>query len=165
MAVAINGHAMVRGPSSPPSRLNLLIADGAWQPDSFVHQLPPLLSPLGVRCLPARSAVEADRMARSEKVHIAVIDLSIPFDASPCGSEPAGSRVIELLRRSAQPPAMVLVRPRCPSAKVHRRGLVDALGWGAFAVVERPVPVEDLLKLLHAVVARRFNDRWPESRD
>lgn len=156
---------MVRGPVHPPTRLNLLIADGAWQPDSFVHQLPPLLSPLGVRCLPARSAIEADRVARSERVHIAVIDLSIPVDSAHGLCEPAGGRVIELLRRSASPPAMVVVRPRSPSPRLQRRGLIDALGWGAFAVVDRPVPVERLLQLLHAVVARRFNDRWPESRD
>ena len=156
---------MVRGPAQPPSRLNLLIADGAWQQDSFVHQLPPLLGPLGVRCLSARSALEVDRVARTERVHIAVIDLSIPVDSTPGCSEPAGGRVIELLRRISSPPAMLVVRPRSPSPRLQRRGLVDALSWGAFAVVDRPVPVERMLKLLHAVVARRFNDRWPGSRD
>lgn len=109
--------------------------------------------------------MEADRVARSERVHIAVIDLSIPVDSTPGCCEAAGGRIIELLRRSTRPPAMVLVRPRSPSPRMQRRGLVDALSWGVFAVVDRPVPVERLLQLLHAVVARRFNDRWPGSRD
>jgi len=155
---------MVLGPSNPPSRLNLLIADGAWQPDSFVHQLPPLLGPMGVRCMSARSAIEADRMARTDRVHIAVIDLSLPMDEGDGGGEPAGGRVIKLLRRLEQPPVLVLVRPRSPSPRLERRGLMDALAWGAFAVVDRPAPVERLLSVLHAVVARRFGDRWPEPR-
>ncbi|MBX3356350.1 MAG: response regulator transcription factor [Phycisphaeraceae bacterium] len=144
-----------------PSRLSLLIADGAWQDDSFARQLPPLLAPLGVRCVAARSASEADRVVRREPVHIAVVDLSIPIDDPPGRHEAAGGRVIELLRRMQRPPAMVVVRPKSPSLREHRQGLMDALAWGAFAVVDRPVPVEQLLHVLHAVVARRFGDRWP----
>jgi len=153
-------------PGSAPniSRLNLLIADGAWQDDSFAQQLPRLLSPLGVRCMAARSAIEADRVVRHEPVHIAVVDLSIPIDDRPGQHEAAGGRVIELLRRLQRPPAMVVVRPKTPSLREHRQGLVDALAWGAFAVVDRPVPVEALLNILHAVVARRFGDRWPGAR-
>lgn len=155
---------MVFGPSSTSSRLNLLIADGAWQADSFSRLLPPLLGPLGVRCLSACSAAEVDRVARVERVHIAVVDLSLPQGTRPASAspEPAGGRVIKLLRRLEQPPAMVIVRPRCPSPRLERRGLVDALEWGAFAVIDRPAPVESLLSVLHAVVARRFGDRWPE---
>lgn len=144
-----------------PSRLNLLIADGAWQDDSFAQQLPPLLSPLGVRCMAARSAAEADRVVRQEPVHIAVVDLSIPMDDRPGQNEAAGCRIIELLRRMQCPPAMVVVRPRTPSLREHRQGLMDAIAWGAFAVVDRPVRVEALLNVLHAVVARRYGDRWP----
>jgi len=148
-------------PAPGPSRLNLLIADGAWQEDSFARQLPPLLSPLGVRCMAARSAVDADRVVRSEPVHIAVIDLSIPIDDRAGQHEAAGPRVIELLRRLREPPAMVVVRPKTPSPREHRQGLVDALAWGAFTVVDRPIRLEALLSVLHAVVARRFGDRWP----
>lgn len=152
-----NAHAA----HSTPSRLGLLIADGAWQQDSFAQQLPPLLAPLGVRCMAARSALEADRVVRRERVHIAVVDLTIPIDDRPGANEAAGHRVIDLLRRLERPPAVVVVRPKTPSLREHRQGLMDALAWGAFAVVDRPVRVEGLLNVLHAVVARRFGDRWP----
>lgn len=155
------GKPMHLGSAPNSSRLNLLIADGAWQDDSFAKQLPPLLSPLGVRCMAARSAAEADRLARQQSVHIAVIDISIPGDDRLGSQEAAGARVIELLRRMQRPPAMVVVRPKTPSLREHRQGLVEALAWGAFAVVDRPVGVEALLNVLHAVVARRFGDRWP----
>ncbi len=145
----------------PDSRLNLLLAYGGWRDDTFASQLPPVLEPLGVRCVAARTACEADRVLRRDPVHIAVVDLAIPVDDSAEHAGPAGRRVLELLRRLEQPPPTVVVRPRQPSLRDHRRGLVDALEQGAFAVLDRPFPLESMLSVLRSVLQRHYGDRWP----
>lgn len=91
--------ALGRSPM-PDSRLNLLLAYGGWRDDTFASQLPPVLEPLGVRCVAARTACEADRVLRRDPVHIAVVDLAIPVDDSAEHAGPAGRA-----RAGAPPPA------------------------------------------------------------
>ena len=108
-------------------------------------------------------------------MHIAVIDLSIPMhpvsrrsgdatgasDAEVIHSEPAGGRVLQLLKRLDQPPPTIVVRPRQPDPAESSRTLADALRDGAFAVLDDPVPIESMLQVLERVVRRHYRDHWP----
>jgi CheY-like chemotaxis protein len=140
-------------------RLNLLLTAGGWAHDPWVDAVPQVLEPQGVRVLQARSGMEATQIIRTQPVHIAVVDLSLPFDGSTLGSEPAGTRVIELLRRLDQPPPMVVVRPPQPSRRASARSLVDALAAGAFSVVDRPCHPETMLRVLHRIVERHYSSQ------
>jgi len=148
-------------------RLNLLLADSGWRSPSFADQLPPLLAPMGVHCLLARTAREAtliaDRaLAARERIHIAVIDVETPVDESKSGRAQAGGPlVLELLRRMTAPPATVVVRPRSPVMRDANRTLNDALRQGAFAVLDQPCPLESMLEVLRRVLARQHGGHWP----
>jgi DNA-binding response OmpR family regulator len=148
---------------SPPTRLNLLFGYAPWRSDEVSDQLPRLLGPLGIRCLRVGSAREATDLVRSQQVHIAVVDMTIPMEQgpSPAAAAEAGPRVLQLLRRLDQPPPTVVVRPPQPSVRDSGRGLADALREGAFAVLDGPVRIESMLEVLRRVVRRHFSDHWP----
>ncbi|MSR69439.1 MAG: hypothetical protein EXS17_03745 [Phycisphaerales bacterium] len=143
-------------------RLNLLLAYAGWREDSFADQLPPLLQPMGIRCIRSRTAQEARSVILHNRVHIAVIDLSTPADDSEVAqNEKLGGRVLHLLRAMSPVPPMVVVRPRQVSARESERGLAEALREGAFSVLERPVPLESMLETLRRVVQRHYAGHWP----
>lgn len=143
-------------------RLNLLLAYSGWREDSFADQLPPLLQPLGIRCIRTRTANEAREAMSRDRVHIAVVDMSIPADDSSIARDASiGAGVLTLLRRMDPVPPMVLVRPAQPSYREHARGLNDALREGAFSVLERPFPLESMLETLRRVVQRHYAGFWP----
>ncbi|MSR44229.1 MAG: hypothetical protein EXS15_02580 [Phycisphaerales bacterium] len=145
-------------------RLNLLLAHGEWRNDSYADLLPPLLQPLGVRCIRSRTATEARNIIVHERIHIAVVDLSTPADDSAIAQrhvEALGSRVLQLLRALTPVPPMVVVRPPQISARESARGLVEALREGAFSVHERPVPLESMLETLRRVIQRHYAGHWP----
>ncbi len=121
-----------------------------------------LLEPHGVSVLQARSCSEATHIIRVHAVHIAVVDLALPFDAHTLGGEPAGTRVIQILRRLEQPPPMVVVRPPQPTRRENSRSLMEALKEGAFSVVDRPCDSEMMLRVLHRIVERYYPDRWQD---
>ena len=156
-----------RGVDASGGRLNLLLADAGWRTPSFADQLPPLLAPMGVHCLLARTAREATAIAEraaaaQERIHIAVIDVETPVDESRSGRAQAGGPlVLELLRRMTTPPATVVVRPRSPVMRDAHRVLHDALRQGAFAVLEQPCPLESMLEVLRRVLARQHGGHWP----
>ncbi|MCA9284857.1 MAG: response regulator transcription factor [Phycisphaerales bacterium] len=162
---------VVREPGRP--RLTMLLSYGGWQDQSFAHQLPRLLGPMGIQCVWAGSADDATRVIRSMAVHIAVVDLAIPMTPMTPGSPgaarpdtdtrpaPAGPRVLQLLRRLEQPPPTVVVRPPQWSHRDSARTLADALRDGAFAVLDRPVPLEAMLEVLRRIVRRHYKDHWP----
>lgn len=164
---AHGGHAGSLGQGSHGGRLNLLLADSGWRTPSFADQLPPLLAPMGVHCLLARTAREATliaerALAARERIHIAVIDVETPVDESKSGRAQAGGPlVLELLRRMAAPPATVVVRPRSPVMRDASRSLNDALRQGAFAVLDQPCPLESMLEVLRRVLARQHGGHWP----
>ncbi len=140
--------------------LNLLLTAGGWNEDAWVCAVPRLLESQGVSVLQARSGMEATHIIRTQPVHIAVVDLSLPLDGSTLGGEPAGTRVIHLLRRLEQPPPMVVVRPPQPSRRESARSLGDALACGAFSVVDRPCDPETMLRVLHRIVQRHYSQHW-----
>jgi DNA-binding response OmpR family regulator len=105
----------------------------------------------------ARSGVEASNVIRSVTVHIAIVDLALPLDGSSIGSsEPAGVRVLQLLRRLDAPPPTVVVRPPQATRREASRGLVDALLDGAFSVVDRPCHPETMLRIMQRIMDRHF---------
>lgn len=167
------GPASPRGPVDPlpPTdrgrRLNLLLSWGGWQNESWVDRLPALLEPMGVHSLRVRTAREAERAIRTNPVHIAVVDLGLPLDASSSSpapaSEEAGPRVLELLRRLESPPPTVVVQ-QARSARDANRHMSAALRCDAFAVVDRAAAdVELMLKVLQRCMQRFYHGRWPGS--
>jgi hypothetical protein len=79
--------------------LNVLLTSGGWREDAWAVAVPHILSSTGINIIQARSGVEASNVIRSATVHIAIVDLALPLDQTAIGSEPAGVRVLQLLRR------------------------------------------------------------------
>lgn len=156
-------------PASDPAvrRLNLLLTYGGWREHAFADQLPLILDRFGIRCIRAESGDEASDVIRCERIHIAVIDLSIPMHpthptrtAARARSVPAGPRMLQLLRRLDSPPPTIVVRPRPADPTEGARTLTDALRDGAFTVLDEPVPIESMLQALERVVRRHYRDHW-----
>jgi CheY-like chemotaxis protein len=146
--------------------LNLLLTYGGWREHDFADQIPLILDRFGIRCYRAESGDEASEVIRSARVHIAVIDLSIPMHPTrtqfpATRAVPAGPRVLQLLRRLDQPPPTIVVRPRQVDPAESTRMLADALRDGAFTVLDDPVPIEAMLQALERVVRRHYRDHWP----
>lgn len=138
-----------------------MVTYGGWRENDYADQLPAVLGPLGIDCHRCRTGVEATDFLRRSPVHIAIVDVSIPMDQCSSRAEPAGQRVLQLLRRLDQPPPTVVVRPPQPCFRDSARGLSDALRDGAFAVIDGPVRLEGLLEVLRRVVRRHYRDHWP----
>ncbi len=145
-------------PGSSKKRLRLMLSYGGWEQENFAEQLPRLLQPQGIDCLRVGSANEATDLLGSSPVHIAVVDLRIPFDQGQ--AEPAGQRVLQLLRRLDQPPPTVVVRARQATKRASARGLSTALREGAFTVMDGPVKLEPMLETLHRIVRRHYANHW-----
>ncbi len=159
---APNCSAPTAGGCDALPRLNLLLSYGGWQQQSFAEQLPRLLEPMGIRCVQVGSGQEATQAIQKLTVHIAVVDLAIPLQAGTA-AQPAGPRVLQLLRRLDQPPPTVVVRPPQASARESARTLADALREGAFAVLDRPVRLESMLEVLRRILQRHYANIWPAS--
>jgi CheY-like chemotaxis protein len=150
----------------PANRLNLLLSYGGWRDESWASRLPQLLQPMGIHAWMAASGTEATYLLRSQRVHLAVVDLALPIDA-PAGAEPApthnegGIRLLQLLARLDCPPPTIVVRsPR--ESRADARLLNQALRQGAFAVVDRPVQLELMLDVFRRVLTRHYQNRWPD---
>lgn len=135
-----------------------MLSYGGWERENFAEQLPRLLQPQGIDCLRVGSASEATDLLEAQPVHIAVVDLRIPLDQGR--TEPAGQRVLQLLRRLDQPPPTVVVRARQATRRASVRGLSTALREGAFTVMDGPVKLEPMLETLHRIVRRHYADHW-----
>src|SRR5690606_9177856 len=122
-----------------------------------------LLEPMGVHCVRAGSADDASRVIRSTVIHIAVVDLTIPLSPAGAATGPAGPRVLQLLRRLEAPPPVIVVRPAQWSHRDSCRTLAEALREGAFAVLDRPVPLEAMLEALRRLIRRHYRDHWPQA--
>lgn len=145
-------------------RLNLLLSFGGWQTDSWADRLPTLLAPAGVQALRARTATEAADLIRTYPVHVAVVDLRLPFGAAALAGhtpqEEAGPRVLELLARLPSPPPTIVVK-RGRSTRDDIREMHHALRVGAFAAIDPPVHLEDMLRLMQRVLNRFYGGCWP----
>lgn len=152
--------------ASPAGRLNLLLSAAghvAWRDESWADALPRLLEPMGVQTFRVRSGREATRLLQSTQVHIALVDLGLPLDASadgsPLSAEEGGPRLLELLQRLGAPPTVVVKREK--TRREDARTLSSALGAGAFAVLERPVHLETALEVMRRILCRHYAGRWP----
>jgi CheY-like chemotaxis protein len=120
---------------------------------------------MGVATHRAESARHATDVIQSTTIHIAVVDLGLPFDAanSPSAADEAGTRVLELLRRLPnKPPSLVIKRSR--TQREDAREMAAALRSGAFAVLDRPRATNDLELLLEALrrcLVRHYGGQWP----
>ncbi len=148
--------------AAPPHqpRLNLLLSYGRGHDQSVMEQLPRLLAPMGIRSIRVASGRDAAEAVETLAIHIAVVDLTVPLEERP-GAREAGSRILQLLRRMAQPPPTVVVRPPQPVARQSARGLVEALRQGAFTVLDRPLHLETLLEVMRRILRRHYAGRWP----
>ena len=157
--------------SSPHARLNLLLSYGGWRDQSFADLLPQLLSPMGIRSIRVETCEEAEDVIRKVVVHIAVVDLAIPLkrkSAAPASSAPittgGGAKTLQLLRRLERVPPTIVIRPPEPSLRQSARSLLQSLREGAFAVLDRPVAMEEMLDVMRRVLRRHYEDSWPEER-
>lgn len=146
-------------------RFNLLLSYAGWDADPWVARLPRLLDPMGVRSIVAGSGRQATDVIRQEPVHVAVVDLGLPFEEAETAAPEGGVRLLDLLQRLDQPPPTVVIK-RKRSARDDRREIAAALKAGAFAVLDRPrepTDVELVLQVLHRIFQRHYADRWPGS--
>jgi hypothetical protein len=147
------------GGSGPSGRLSLLLSCASWKDNTWADALPRLLEPMGVASVRAHSAKEAEQVIRLSPVHIAVVDLGLPLDAS--ANDESGSRVLELLMRLQAPPPTVVIRSNRTSRDTQR-DLSAALRWGAFAVVDRTAAdLEMMLQVMQRCLCRFYANRWP----
>lgn len=121
---------------------------------------------MGVASIRARTARQAEQSIRTQQIHIAVVDLGLPLDASSaCSShrhsEEGGARILDMLRRLETPPPTVVVKSTRFTRDAHR-DLAAALRSDAFAVVDRTsADVELMLKVLQRCMERFYQGRWP----
>ncbi len=158
-----------------PGRLNLLLSYAGWQDQNWANQLPCLLEPLGISSIRVNSGAEAAQVISQHPIHIAVVDLRLPLEeaTSPRGAEDdlmpqedateGGMRILQLLRRLDSPPPTVVVRPPADRQhqRMHQRTLNQALREGAFAVMDVPVPMEQLLETMRRILKRYYQNMWP----
>lgn len=146
-------------------RLNLLLSYGGWEDESWVDRIPALLKPMGVATHRAESARHASDVISRTRIHIAVVDLGLPFDTGTASAAPheAGTKVLDLLRRLPnKPPSLVIKRSR--TQREDTREMAAALRSGAFAVLNRPRETRELETLLEALrrcLVRHYGDQWP----
>lgn len=148
-------------PIAENQRLNLLLTYGGWNETAASRQLPTLLAPMGIQSIRAETGEDAVDVIRAQPVHIAVVDLEIPFHRHGGSTEAAGSRILQLLRRLDPIPPTIVVRAPQPSQRDSSRGLSKSLRDGAFAVVDRPFPMEMMLEILRRVLRRHYEGLWP----
>lgn len=119
---------------------------------------------MGVLTRRVHSGREAAQVLAHTRVHVALVDLSLPLrddgESSPLGSEEGGPRLLELLQRLESPPPTVVVK-REKSRREDSRTLSSALEAGAFAVLERPVNLETALEVIRRILCRHYSGRWP----
>lgn len=160
------------------ARLNVLVTqDRPHAPEHWTAQLPRLLEPQGVAAYVVRTGSDAVALAESLELHAAVIDLATPI-GSPQRGRAAGIRfashryaggstgeggfwLLELFRRLPnRPPVVVVNNPSVSDAQLTR-ALNEALRLGAFSVLNKPVELEQLLRVFQRLIERRYRGTWP----
>lgn len=121
---------------------------------------------MGVVSHRAGSAREASRVIESTPIHVAVVDLGLPMDASAdacTDAQGCGPRLLDILARLAEPPPTVVIR-RSLGHRDACRETAAALKMGAFSVLDRPRRLDDLnlmLEVLRRCLARHYRGLWP----
>jgi CheY-like chemotaxis protein len=150
-----------------PSRFNVLVTEDRPRPEEYwTRQLGRLLEPLGVATHMAESGSEALDLADRLSIHAAVVDMATPMDRDTerqtAPAEPASVWLKQLARHLPNRP-IVVIHGRVYSRSRADRSLRDALGFGAFSVLHKPVEVEQLLRVLQRMLDRRYQGGWPEN--
>ena len=147
-------------PAPTDDLLTVLLSSGDWHDETWADRLPVLLESMRVRTIRVHSGSEASRVLRATPIHIAVVDLALPLDASDRVGAEGGCRLLELLSRQAEPLPTVVVKRR-KTLREDTREITRALSTGAFAVIERPVDLEIVLETLRRVLRRYYAGGWP----
>lgn len=180
------GTGLTKSGPSEGGRLGLLLGYAGWREHSWADALPTLLAPMGITAHRATSGQMASSIISSTPIHIAVVDLGLPMEAPATGepvsestsgrADEGGPKLLEMLRRLAQPPHTVVIKRR-RGARDERRDVAAALKLGAFAVIDPPAPrgesapvaslssgeLEVLLEVLRRILYRHYQGRWPET--
>ena len=149
-----------------PGRLNLLLSDASYRPDSWASRLPTLLAPMGIKAHRAGSGQQASDLIESVTIHVALVDLGLPLECcEPAEAKEGGYRLLDILARLAhRPPTVAITSARTQRDEI--RQLNAALKHGAFAVINRPRTngdVETLLEVLRRCITKHYKGRWPAS--
>lgn len=125
---------------------------------------------MGIQSIRVTCGEHAADVIRTHVIHIAVVDLEIPLsqrqqcadqNRTAARDEPAGPRVLQLLRRLPAPPPTVVIRPMQSSTRESARTLTEALREGAFTVLDQPLHLERMLDAMKRIVARHYANAWP----
>lgn len=163
---------MVRHAGSHRERLNVLLTDAD---EPWSQQLPRLLEPQGVRAIRVESVRQAIDVIDHEPIHMAVVDLALPVDQpeSPPPYRPSrGSldadrasdgalKLVQVIRRLDPTPPTVIIRGRLFQPRIDDRILREALTLNVFSVLDEPVQMEQVLRVLQRVMQRYYGDAWP----
>ena len=143
-----------------PHRLNVLLNDPQ---QDWAVQLPQLLEPQGIRAIAVASIDQALSVIRDQPIHAAVVDLGLPTlsgSQSP-RSEPGALKLLNVIKQLNPAPPTVVVRDRRFDRRTDDRVLRYALKLEAFSVLDQPVNLEQLLRVLKRLVERHYKGRWP----
>ncbi len=164
----VANHAASHEPSGTgvkAARFNVLVAGGSDdQQRESLHwsaQLPRLLEPQGVHAFVARCGKEVVSLVEQEAIHAALVDLSVPRDASDA-SDPGGMWLLRVCRRLPRRPPLVIVNGSRQPQRQAQRLLNEALRHGAFAVVNQPQSLEALLAVIRRILDRQHQGQWPK---
>jgi len=149
-------------PDSLPSdaRFRVLLTEDRARPDEhWTRQLPQLVRPLGVQASIASDARQALEILENTAIHAAVIDLNTP--AAQAQTDSGGLWLLQVVQRLPHKPPVVVVNSHSYSQKQSGRMLNQALGLGAFSVVNWPVQIDTLLSTFQRLIERAYNNTWP----
>ena len=155
--------------SGGSGRFNVLLTEDRPRPDEYwSRQLPRLLEPQGVVTHLASTGRQALDLAENLPIHAAVIDMGTPMGedsskgADAFSGEPAGAWLMQLFQRLPNRPPVVIVHSRTYSQREADRVLRDALRLGAFSVLNKPIELEQLLRVFRRLLDRQYHGFWPE---
>jgi len=147
------------------SRLRVLLSDGE---SDWAEQLPRLLEPQGVRAVRVGNVEAALEAIERGPVHAAVVALDLPGASGRSGGGlrehrlPGGLRLLRVIHRLERRPPAVVVRGRAFHRLIDDHLLQEALRLGAFSVMDQPVRIEQLLRVLRRLIERHYGGHWPE---
>lgn len=137
-------------------------------PQRWTDQLLRFFEPQGVAAYVAQTGREAIELAERMEFHAAVIDLSTPLDERTAGGPavwghgPGGGMwLLELFRRLANRPPVVVVSIPTYTPRQLEQLLREALRLGVFSVVNKPVDLEQMLTVFQRLVDRQYQGCWP----